>query len=145
MTTQEEENVMKNTARNLVVLAVIAMALTGLSLAQDLTYQMKANIPFDFIVDGHQLPAGSYEFEVGYGNHVVMLRNLATGRGYDFLAIPGDGDGTRGAVVEFDVYGSNHVLANLKTSSAGVAFHEQKSELASAWKATTVDIVASLR
>ena len=136
---------MKNTARNLVVLVVIAMALTGLSLAQDLTYRVKANIPFDFNVDGHQLPAGSYQFEVGYGNHMVILRNLDTGRGYDFLAIPDDGDGARGAVVEFDVYGSNHVLANLKTSNAGVDFHEQKSELASAWKATTVDIVASLR
>ena len=136
---------MKNTARNLVVLVVIAMALTGLSLAQDLTYRVKANIPFDFNADGQQLPAGAYQFEISYGSHTVLLRNLDNGRGYAFLAVPDDGDGALGALVEFDVYGSNHVLANLKTSNAGVDFPEQKSELTSAWKATTVDIVASLR
>ena len=136
---------MKNIARNLVVLVVIATALSALALAQDMTYRVKANIPFDFNADGQQLPAGNYSFEVSYGSHVATLRNLDTGRGYDFLAIPDDGDGARGAMVEFDVYGSNHVLANLKTSDAGVDFPEQKSELASAWKATKIDIVASLR
>jgi hypothetical protein len=136
---------MKNTARNLVVLVVIAMALSALALAQDITYRVKANIPFDFNADGQQLPAGTYSFEVSYGTHTVMLRNLDTGRGYVFLGSPDDGDGARGAVVEFDVYGSEHVLANLKTSTAGVDFPEQKSELASAWEATTADIVATLR
>lgn len=136
---------MKNTARNLVVLVVFAMALSGLALAQDITYRVNANIPFDFHADGQQLPAGSYQFKVGYGNHSVMLRNLDTGRSYVFLARPGDGDGARGAVVEFVIYGSDHVLANLKTSTAGVGFLEQRTELASARAATTVTIVASLR
>jgi len=136
---------MKNTARNVVVLVVLAMALTGLALAQDITYRVNANIPFDFHADGQQLPAGSYQFEVGCGNHSVMLHNLDTGHSYVFLANPDDGDGARGAVVEFVVYGSDHVLANLKTSTAGVSFHEQRTELASARAATTVTIVASLR
>jgi hypothetical protein len=74
-----------------------------------------------------------------------MLRSLDTGRSYVFLARPGDGDGARGAVVEFVVYGSDHMLANLKTSTAGVDFHEQKTELASARAATTVTIAAALR
>ena len=55
----EKENVMKKTVRNFAVLAVFAMALTGLSLAQNPTYRVTANIPFDFNVGNQHLPPAS--------------------------------------------------------------------------------------
>jgi hypothetical protein len=136
---------MKKTVRNLVVLVVFAMALTGLSLAQDSTYRVTANIPFDFYAGEQQVPAGDYLFSVSYGDHTVTLRNHDTGRSYIVLARPGDGQGTSEAVVEFDIIGGAHMLADVKTSSAGVTFAESKSLLASAQRSGSVAILASLR
>jgi len=136
---------MKKIACNLMVMAVCATALTGLSLAQDSTYHVTANIPFDFYAGSQQLPAGTYRFEVSYGNHSVMLRNKTTGNSYELLARPVDGEGFGQAVVEFDAVGDTHLLADLKTASAGVGFPEQKTLLASAKRKAPVVIVASLR
>jgi len=135
----------KKIACNLMVMAVCAMALTGLSLAQDSTYHVTANIPFDFYAGSQQLPAGTYSFEVSYGNHSVMLRNKTTGSSHELLARPVDGESFSEAVVEFDVIGDNHLLADLKTASAGVGFTEQKTLLASAKRKAPVAIVAFLR
>jgi hypothetical protein len=140
-----KEHVMNKTVRNFVVLVVFAMALTGLSPAQDDTYRVSANIPFDFYAGDEQLPAGTYLFNVNYGDHSVTLRNHDTGRSYVVLARPGDGEGFAEAVVDFDVIGDTHMLADLKTASTGVNFSESKSLLASAQRGGSVAIVAALR
>ena len=136
---------MKKTVRNFVVLVVFAMALTGLSLAQDDTYRVTANIPFDFYAGDQQLPAGTYLFNVNCGDHSVTLRNHDTGRSYAVLARPGDGEGVGEAIVEFGVIGNTHMLADLKTASTGVNFSESKVLLASAQRSGSVAIVAALR
>ena len=141
----EKEHVMQTTVRNLVVLVVVAMALTGLALAQDSTYRVTANVPFDFYAGDQQLPAGMYQFVVNLEDHSVMLRNKTTGRSYALLARPGDGESAGEAVVEFDVIGGAHMLADLKTASTGVNFPEQKAMQASAARKGSVAIVASLR
>jgi hypothetical protein len=145
MATPKKENVMKKTVRNFVVLIVFAMALTGLSLAQDATYHVTANVPFDFYAGSQQLPAGTYLFEVNYDSHSVTLRNKTTGRSYALLARPADGEGVGEAVVEFDVVGDTHTLADLRTASAGVNFPAPKTQIASATHVGSVSIVASLR
>ena len=82
---------MKKTVCSFAVLAVFAMVLTGLSPAQDDTYRIAANIPFDFYVGDIQMPAGNYLFSVSYSNHSVTLSNHGTGQTYIFLAEPADG------------------------------------------------------
>jgi hypothetical protein len=145
MAIPNEENVMQKTVRNFVALVVFVMAITGLSVAQDSTYRVIANVPFDFYAGDQQLPAGTYQFEVNYETHGVMLRNKDTGRSYVLLARPYDGEGVGEAVVEFDVIGGTHMLADVKTASAGVNFPEQKALLASVKNRGTVAIVATLR
>jgi hypothetical protein len=140
-----KENVMSKTVRNLVVLVVFAMALTGLSLSQDSTYRLTANIPFDFYAGEQLVPAGTYLFTVSYGDHTVTLRNHDTGRSYIVLARPGDGEGFGAAVVDFDVIGGTHMLADVRTASTGVNFAESKSLLASAQPSGSIAIVATLR
>ena len=136
---------MKKTARNFAMVAVFAMALTGLSLAQNPAYRVTANIPFDFNVGSQHLPAGAYMFEVEYDSPVVRLRNIATGRVETVLSTR-DGRTSAGApVVVFDVVGDAHLLADLKTSNAGVDFPEDKTMLASVQHKGSVAIVASLR
>ena len=145
MATPNEENVMQKTVRNFVALVVFAMAITGLSLAQDSTYRVNANVPFDFYAGNQRLPAGPYQFEVDYETHSVLLRNKSTGRSYALLARPADGERDGEAVVDFEVVGDTHMLADLKTASAGVAFSEHKALPTSAQHRGTVAIVASLR
>ena len=136
---------MKNTVRNFVVLVVVAMAMTGLSLAQDSTYRVNANVPFEFYAGDQRLPAGMYQFEVSYEDKLVRLRNKTTGRSCNLLARAGNVDSVGEAVVDFDVVGDTHILADLKTASTGVNFPEQKAMLASATRRGSVAIVASLR
>jgi hypothetical protein len=136
---------MTKSVRSFVVLVVFAMALTGLSLAQDETYHVRANIPFDFYAGEQQLPAGIYLIDVSYGTHVVALRNHDTGRTYSLVAVPAYGEGSGNVVVEFDVAGGKHVLADLKTASTGVNFSESKRALATAQRTGSVAIVAALR
>ena len=141
----KKEHVMQTTVRNFVVLVVFAMALTGLSLAQSPGYRVTANIPFDFNVGNHHLPAGTYLFEVGYGSPAVTLRNTSTGFAEMILAGAGDSEAAGSPVLVFDVIGENHLLADLKTVDAGVKFPEQKTLRASAKNRGTVAIVAALR
>jgi len=136
---------MKKTVCSFAVLAVFAMVLTGLSPAQDDTYRVAASIPFDFYAGDTKIPAGNYLFNVTYGNHSVTLRNHDTGKTYIFLAEPADGDKFVSAVLDFDVIAGTYVLADVKTESTGVAFHETKPAIASDQHHRSVAIVAELR
>ena len=136
---------MTKSVRSFVVLVVFAMALTGLSVAQNETYHVRANIPFDFYAGNQLLPAGVYLIDVSYGTHVTELRNHDTGRTYSLVAVPADGEGSGNSVVEFEVAGNRHVLADLKTASTGVNFSESKRVLATAQVTGSVAIVAALR
>ena len=136
---------MKHTVCKFVVLAVCALALTGISAAQDDTYRVTANIPFDFYVGSQKLPAGAYLFTVSYGDHSVVLRNHDTGRSFAVLAIAEQGAGAGEALLDFDVIGGNHLLSDLTTASTGVKFSEQKRLVNTAHKSGSVAIVASLR
>jgi len=136
---------MTKSVRSLVVLVVFAMASVGLSLAQDETYHVRANIPFAFYAGDQLFPAGVYLIDVSYGTHVVALRNDETGRTYSVVALPANGEGTGNAVVEFAVAGDKHVLADLKTASTGVNFSKSKRALATAQNTGSVAIVAELR
>jgi len=136
---------MKKSIRNLAALTVFAMALAGLSLAQNDTYRVRVKIPFDFYAGDQQLPAGTYVFNVDYETHLVSLRNHDTGRTYMVLAAPADGQESGESVVEFDVAGHNHLLADLKTADTGVSFAESKQVLSSALRRSSIAIVAELR
>ena len=136
---------MTKSVRSFVVLVVIAMALTGLSLAQDETYHVRANIPFDFYAGNQLLPAGIYLVDVSYSTHVAELRNHDTGRTYSLIALPANGAGSGNAVMEFNVAGNRHVLADLKTASTGVNFSQNKRAMATAQRTGSVAIVAELR
>ena len=135
---------MKRNVRNLPGWAVLMMALTGLSLAQDFTYHVSASIPFNFTVEDQQLPAGTYYVDVDYQTHVVSLRHKETGRSWAVVARPDDGDHLSQAVLDFDTINGERVLADLKTSSAGVSFSEPRA-VAASQRGTPIAVVATLR
>lgn len=144
---------MKKTVRKFVVLVVSALALSGVSMAQRLTERMTAKIPFSFYAGEQQLPAGVYRFSFNEQDNTVTLANVASGRREVILALPGDSgrygnfvdEGFPDPTVRFDVIGGTHVLAELRTDTAGVRFPEEKSQMTAAQHSDPVAIVASLR
>ena len=142
---------MKRIARNLVVLAVFAMELSGLALAQQFNYRVAATIPYDFYVGDQLMSAGSYLFVVNYGDRAVTITNQANGHSSVVLASPiefaspGYDNRNKGSVVELSSVGGKYVLSDLETRTNGVSFPQGAASRAAANKEGTVTIVAALR
>jgi hypothetical protein len=150
-TQPSEEAVMKNIARNFVVLAVFAMALSGFASAQQFNYRVVAHIPYDFYVGDQPMSAGDYVFAVNYGDRAVTITNQANGHSSVVLASPiefaspGYDNRDKGTVVELNSVGGNYVLSDLVTRTNGVKFQEANSNRAMAKSEGKVTIVAALR
>jgi hypothetical protein len=136
---------MKRIDRNFLVLLVSLLALSAFTFAQDATYHVNVSVPFEFHAADQQLPAGAYQFTVNYESHTVSLRNQETGHSITLLAIPDDGDRSGQTVVEFDVVGDNHSLADLKTANSGISFSAKTATMTATKRHETVAIVATLR
>lgn len=125
---------MKRTVRNCVVLALVTLALSGLSLAQSLTNRVAANIPFNFYAGERNYPAGNYEFALNDQNQTVTVTNTANGRSMLLLALPGESlgygnqarQGFNHPELQFNSIGGEYVLVGLETNVAGVNFPKQK-------------------
>ena len=144
---------MNKSIRNFATLMAVALALTGLSLAQSLTDRVVANIPFSFYAGDQQYPGGTYEFALNDQNHTVTLTNTASNRSKMILGLPGEslgygnqasqGFGSPG--LQFDSIGGSYVLASLKTNVAGVNFPEEPVRFSSAQRGQPVTIIAAMR
>ena len=136
---------MKRLNRNALLVALSVILLSALSLAQDATYQVNVDIPFEFSAAAHQFPAGAYQFSVNYETHAVTLRSKQSGQSFVLFAIPDDGDKDGQAFVEFDVANGSYSLADLKTANAGVDFSQHRSTVTAARNVSKVAILATLR
>src|SRR5262245_8048906 len=70
---------MKKQILNAVVTLGVIVALSFAGFA-GLDRSVKANIPFDFMVGGEKLPAGTYTVETGVAQRTMMVRNWKTKR-----------------------------------------------------------------
>ena len=142
---------MKRIARNLVVLAVFAMALSGLALAQQFSYRVAATIPYHFYVGDQLMSAGNYIFAVNYGDRAVTITNQANGHSSVVLASPiefaspGYDNRNKDTVVELSNVGGKYVLSDLETRTNGVTFPQEHAIRTLAKNEGTVTIVATLR
>jgi hypothetical protein len=142
---------MKARFRHLMLFAIVTIALSGLSQAQQFTYRVAANIPYDFYVGDQSMSAGNYIFAVNYGDHAVTITNQANGHSSVVqaspieFASPGYDNRDKGAVVELISVGDRYVLSDLQTRTNGVSFAPASSTRAAAKNESTVTIVASLR
>jgi len=142
---------MKQYVRQVVMLAIFAMALTGFSVAQQFSYRVAANIPNDFYAGDQLFSAGNYIFAVNYGDRAVTITNQANGHSSVVLASPiefaspGYDNRDKGTVVELNSVGGKYVLADLETRTNGVCFPQGQGNRTMAKNEGTVTIVASLR
>jgi hypothetical protein len=62
--------------QGLTLIAVLSLALAGSAFAQS-SREVRANVPFDFVVNHTTLPAGSYSITtMGGGNQILVVRGL---------------------------------------------------------------------
>lgn len=76
------------------------------------------NVPFSFTVSGQAMPAGVYTVQEDTFHNVVILRNKAATRSFEYALRPGDPTGNSVHVaLKFDSNGDSHVLRGIQFGS----------------------------
>lgn len=103
-----------------IVLAVLAAFTAGGSLqAQDYN-SMRANIPFNFIVGGKQLPAGRYSIYSQH-DHVVVIQNVTQPVGVLTITSNVDVPKPGQHSLLFHKYGDRYFLSEIRSASSFVS------------------------
>lgn len=135
-----------------VVLVVLALMMAGESLAQ--TIRMKADVPFEFIVNGSTLPPGQYTVQ-SFGamdGKTLLVRNAEMNQNATVNAIGLESKTTAKATkLVFHRYGDRYFLAQvwIAGNERGHALPKshREAELAKDYSNTfqEVDVIAALR
>jgi hypothetical protein len=142
---------MKIHIRHVLMLAALALSLTGMSFAQQFVYRVAANVPYDFYVGDQLFSAGNYFFSVNYGDRAVTITNQANGHSSVVQAFPieyaspGYDRRDNGTVVELASVGNRYVLSDVQTRTNGVSFPMGSNARTRAKNEGVVTLVASLR
>src|SRR5262245_19371414 len=89
---------------------VIALAVTGLA---SLSTQVKANIPFDFMVNGKTLPAGAYTLSLGAVKDTLVIRSRENSVAIAAISMATTDKGEGKARLVFRRYGNQNFLAKV--------------------------------
>ena len=142
---------MKTRFRYVMMLAAVAILLTGMSSAQEFAYRVASNVPYDFYVGDQLFSAGNYTFAVNYGDRAVTITNQANGHSSVVLATPveyaspGYDRRDKGIVVELMSVGDRYVLSDVQTRTNGVSFLKGSYPSTLATNEGVVTLVASFR
>jgi hypothetical protein len=103
-------------------LGCLSMAALAVVLAAPLPAQsiaVRANVPFDFIVGGHTLPAGDYEFGTISESGVLRVRS-GSGKTSALASslVDRDGGSRTAVLVEFHRYGNEYFLYKVWNGSS---------------------------
>jgi len=119
----QQERDMKHNLHKLAALVLFAVALTGAALAADDANLVRANIPIDFYVGGHLLPAGEYIISVNMTEHVITIDQKTTGSRSFLLGSPDDGSRDGRTVLTFTSIGADvYALHELQGPDMGLSF-----------------------
>jgi len=90
-------------------MAALAVVLAAPLPAQSIA--VKANVPFDFIVGGHTLPAGAYEFGmISQGGVLRVTSESGKTSAMTSSSADRDGGAATAVLVEFHRYGNDYFL-----------------------------------
>ena len=135
---------MKENYRKLVVLALVVLALTGASLAQDFSPKVRAHIPFDFYAGGKMLPAGNYTLAVNRGSNNVAIFLKDSGVGTFLIGSPHDASRNGLSLLTFRANSEGkYVLQKIEGPDLGISFAFDKalSNLALNGQADSTEVV----
>ena len=111
-------------------MAALAVVLAAPVSAQTVT--LRASVPFDFVVGGHTMPAGSYLVSSEGNLGVLAIRNESSGGAPIFVisnSVYGEME-TSGGILTFNHYGADYFLAQVWDGSraAGRSIPMSKTE-----------------
>ena len=119
---------MKQNYRKLVVLALVVLALTGASLAQDFSAKVRAHIPFSFYAGGKMLPAGNYTLAVNRGSNNVAIFQKDSGVGTFLIGSPHDASRNGLSLLTFRAnQEGTYVLQKIEGPDLGISFVSNKA------------------
>jgi hypothetical protein len=118
---------MKKQILNVVVTLVVIAALSIAGFA-GLDRSVEANIPFDFMVGGEQLPAGKYTVETGAARSTVTVRNWKAKRAAGAISQNFEVRAGSKPQLVFHRYGNQYFLAKVITYSTGIELPKSKAE-----------------
>lgn len=123
------EDSMKRTALNMMLTLVCTAILAAAAVAAMGPNLMAANIPFDFHIGSHALPAGTYTVSRGGSPNVWIFRNEKTAESAAVLTHLGAGRilNTK-AQLDFHRYGDQYFLSALKQAQTANCFTTPKSK-----------------
>lgn len=134
------------------LIMLLAVTMVGESMAQ--TIRMKANVPFDFVVNGSSLPAGEYTIQSFGAMDGRTLRVGKTGSHQGALVNTVDMDmakASRQTKLIFHRYGDRYFLAQVwiegSDRGAQLPVSHRESELAKDYQNhfQEVDLIAAMR
>ncbi len=106
---------MRNMIRNL-ILAPAFVAAAALATTSAMAATLK--VPFSFVANGKQCPAGYYSVEKGINGNVVTLASKDGSRNFTWVLRPGEPDPSDNAVrLHFESQGETHVLQQVQYGS----------------------------
>jgi len=118
----------KQNYRKLVVLALVVLALTGASLAQDFSAKVRAHIPFSFYAGGKMLPAGNYTLAVNRGSNNVAIFQKDSGVGTFLIGSPHDASRNGLSLLTFRAnQEGTYVLQKIEGPDLGISFVSNKT------------------
>jgi hypothetical protein len=102
-----------------IVLAVAAIAVGSASAAQAQD-RIDAKVPFAFLVNGAQLPAGTYEVkDLSEGSGVLTIESTDGQKAVSIMTIPSSSSNEEGdPKLLFDKINNQHVLVGIDTGTA---------------------------
>ena len=95
---------------------VITLTVTGLA---GLNTTVKANIPFDFMVNGKTLPAGAYSVEPGTNRNTLVIRSKENRVAISAITMAANDKSAGKARLVFRRYGNRHFLTQVYDGSGG--------------------------
>jgi len=106
---------MKNMIRN-VILAAAVVATAALASTSAMAATLR--VPFSFVANGKQCPAGTYIVERGINGSLITLTSHEGKRNFTWVLHPGDpAPGDKAVVMHFEAQGDRHVLDSIQYQS----------------------------
>ncbi len=101
--------------KNVFGLSVCLLALGLPALVSASSASLRVKVPFDFVVDGHKLPAGDYSIEPDSQNGLLIIQGYGTGRVASVFTTPsGSWNGSSSPSLLFSETGGSRVLSRVQ-------------------------------
>lgn len=111
-----------------VVVAISLVAAISIVGMASVFGKLTANIPFDFMVNGKQMPAGKYDVKSGDIGGTIVLFNTEKSRSAVALAATTSHRGSDQARLVFHRYGSEYFLAKVVSPTQSIELSRTKAE-----------------